>query len=267
MKRMLCCIAILGLALCAAPVSAIDEDSIVPETPVTMLVDEEYGPDGPDTTHVTDAEYKWHGAYEDSELPHSKYDSKVGYVNSDATLDPPPPGIYTKHDRYHLGPGRRRVGTGFGRRRRAPYVAKKGDKTPKEEVAKLTTLKKLTDGPDTKKSTKKDDDKRDVFKGDKAAWDKAQAEAKAPPKLKAKPVCKISYTKKANFVYPKVISSKWNYTSLAPAQAKCTTLPNCVGVTKDNNGYNLRDVSHKGHGWKGFNSWQRVKSCLREASA
>jgi hypothetical protein len=82
-------------------------------------------------------------------------------------------------------------------------------------------------------------------------------------KHKKTPDCKISYTKKANFVYPKVISSKWNYTSLATAQAKCTTLPNCVGVTKDNNGYNLRDVSHKGHGWKGFNSWQRVNSCLR----
>ena len=82
-------------------------------------------------------------------------------------------------------------------------------------------------------------------------------------KHKKTPDCKISYTKKANFAYPMVISKKWNYKSLALAQAKCTTLPNCVGVTKDNNGYNLRDVSHKGHYWKGVNSWQRVKSCLK----
>jgi hypothetical protein len=91
----------------------------------------------------------------------------------------------------------------------------------------------------------------------------AEEEGPSGPSGPPEPDCKISYTKKANFVYPKVISSKWNYTSLATAQAKCTTLPNCVGVTKDNNGYNLRDVSHKGHGWKGFNSWQRVNSCLR----
>jgi hypothetical protein len=84
------------------------------------------------------------------------------------------------------------------------------------------------------------------------------------------PDCKISYTMKANFAYPKLIfqarSPEGNFQSLAPAQAKCTTLPNCVGVTKDGHGYNLRDVSDKGHYWKGVNSWQRVESCPAPAA-